>query len=95
MSNVMKLLPLFFILPSCLAQTETQACDTRNDVRIKGKSNVGPLEVCWKMKNGYRWWPICGYNIYRAIRYDGYWNEISAGVVCRQLNFTDPSYQGS
>ena len=82
------------MLQSGLAQTDT--CDTRMDVRIKGKSNVGPLEVCWIINNsGPRWWPICGYYDLYDNNWIGYWSEIEAGIVCRQLNFTDPSYQGS
>ena len=97
MATVMKLLPLLFILSSGLVQSET--CDTRLDVRIKGKSNAGPAEVCWSRKGAYQWQPICGYDL-DGYDLDGYlwnyhWNEIEAGIVCRQLNFTDPSYQGS
>ena len=93
MSTVMmKLLPLLFILPSGLVQSET--CDTGLDVRIKGKSKVGPLEVCWSKRGAYQWRPICGYDFYESF-WKSHWNEIGAGIVCRQLNFTDPSYQGS
>ena len=92
MSSVMKLLPLLFILPSGLVRSET--CDTIMDVRIKGKSNVGQLEVCWLQRGGYQWRPICGYDLDGNV-WNGHWNEIGAGIVCRQLNFTDPSYQGS
>ena len=92
MATVMKLLPLLYILPSGLVQSET--CDTKLDVRIKGKSNVGQLEVCWPHLGGNQWRSICGYDLDGKL-WNDHWNEIGAGIVCRQLNFTDPSYQGS
>ena len=63
------------------------------------EANAGPAEVCWSRKGAYQWQPICGYDL-DGYDLDGYlwnyhWNEIEAGIVCRQLNFTDPSYQGS
>ena len=88
MSNAMILFPLLFILPYSLTLLEN--CDTELDVRIKGKSYVGPLEVCWLGGNdGYRWWPVCGSDVTG----NSFWSEIGA-AVCRQLNYTDPSYQG-
>ena len=54
------------------------------DVRIKGKPYAGVLEVCWEISDGYSWLNVCGDT----------WTDTSAGVACRQLNFTNPSYQG-
>ena len=90
MSNTVILLHLLIILPYSLTLLEN--CDTKLDVRIIGKSYVGPLEVCWMEGNdGYRWWPVCASRVTGTI----YWNQFGAGRVCRELNFTDPSYQGS
>ena len=53
----MILLPLLFMLPYSLTLHEN--CDTKLDVRVIGKSYVGPLEVCWLGgNNSYRWWPV-------------------------------------
>ena len=85
MSNVIQLLLLFFILRSSLAAIDK--CSKKLDVRIKGKQYAGSLEMCWCPSNSKycQWWPVCGY---------WNWNNYRAGLVCRQLNFTDHSNQG-
>ena len=93
MSNVKHLSLLFFILETNFADIEK--CHTPLDVRIKGNSYVGPLEVCWSTDypEKYQWWAVCAYN-YDYSDVLSYWDPTTAISVCRKLNFTDPSYQG-
>ena len=58
---------------------QQESCDTHWDVRLTGTRYAGVLEIC----HLFVWLSVCGDN----------WRNTSAGVVCRQLNFNNPSYQ--
>ncbi len=51
------------------------------NVRLKGSRYAGLVEVF----HALHWRRVCGDD----------WSDTSAGVICRQLNYTDPSHQGS
>ena len=58
---------------------QQESCDTLWDVRLTGTRYACVLEIC----HLFVWLSVCGDN----------WSNNSAGVVCRQLNFTNRSYQ--
>ena len=58
---------------------QQENCDTLWNVRLTGTRYAGVLEIC----HLFVWLSVCGDS----------WSNTSAGVVCRQLNFNNPSYQ--
>ena len=72
---------LFCLLPGSL---QLEKCRSYLDVRLQGTKYAGRLEVCYSQWRKNFWMPVC----------DDNWSNVDAGVVCRQLNFTNPAYQG-
>ena len=73
---------LFCLLPGSLQLDE---CRSFLNVRLQGTKYAGRLEVCYPSQwRNHFWMPVC----------DDNWSNVDAGVVCRQLNFTNPAYQG-
>ena len=72
---------LFCLLSGSL---QLEKCRSYLNVRLQGTKYAGRLEVCYSQRRYHFWMPVC----------DGSWSNIDAGVVCRQLNFTNPAYQG-
>ena len=74
---------LFCLLPGSL---QLDGCRSYLNVRLQGTKYAGRLEVCYRPSQwrNHFWMPVC----------DDNWSNVDAGVVCRQLNFTNPAYQG-
>ncbi len=59
---------------------QDEQCLNIGEVRLTGSRYAGLVEVC----HLFQWKTVCGDD----------WSDTSAGVICRQLNYTDPSHQG-
>ncbi len=70
-----------YLLAIVYMSLQDEFCLNIGEVRLKGSRYAGLVEVC----HALHWRRVCGDD----------WSDTSAGVICRRLNYTDPSHQGS
>ncbi len=71
---------IVYLLTIVHMSLQDEQCLNIGDVRLNGSRYAGLVEVCYF----YSWRTVCGDD----------WSNTSAGVICRQLNYTDLSHQG-